>query len=275
MVLSVSTWSAHEPLYSGKMSKEDFVKLLQRHGISGMEVVDIDFRDSSLESMKELQDIGKSYGVGITCMSLEHDLCQYTQKARKDDVDKVAGWMETAKKLEVKKVRVFTGWLKEGIPYHMQMKWVYEGMEKIIKRASDLDLDLVLENHDNVCFGADEILELIGDMRSESLYTCPDVFNYKTFAGPNVPLIGDWSYQEIEKLLPYAKNAHIKICKATKNNTEDVYLDIGRMRRLLEKYEYDGPVALEFMWPFLKKEEDHMEALENAIEVLKYQMLGS
>lgn len=273
MILSVSTWSAHEQLYSGKMSKEDFVRLLHKHGISGMEVVDIDFQDPSFESMKELQDMGKKYGVGITCMSMEHDLCQYTPEDRKDDVDKVIRWMETAKKLQVKNVRVFTGWLKEGIPYHMQMKWVYEGMEKIIKRASELELDLVLENHDNVCFGADEILELIGDMRSDSLYTCPDVYNYKTFTKPGVPLVGEWSYQEIEKLLPYAKNVHIKICRTVKNNTEDVYLDIGRMRGLLEKYEYEGPVALEFMWPLLKKEEDHTQALENAIEVLKYHML--
>ena len=75
-------------------------------------------------------------------------------------------------------------------------------------------------------------------------------------------------------MLPYAKNAHIKICKAIENNTRDEYLDIGRMRKLLKKYEYGGPVVLEFMWPLLKEGADSTEALENAIEVLKYQMQG-
>ena len=274
MVLSVSTWSAHEQLYYGKMSKEDFVKLLHKHGVSGMEAVDIDFQDTSFESMKELQDIGRAYGVEITCMSLEHDLCRYTEEERRMDADRVIHWLETAKKLNVRNVRVFTGWLKEGVPYHMQMKWIYEGIERIIKKAEEWDLNLVLENHDNVCFGADEIVELIGDMRSDRLFTCPDVFNYKTFTKDGKPAIGDWSYEEIEKLLPYAKNAHIKIFKAIDNNTRDEYLDIGRMRKLLKKYEYGGPVVLEFMWPLLKEGADSTEALENAIEVLKYQMQG-
>lgn len=272
MVLSVSTWSAHEQLYHGKMSKEDFVKLLYKHGVSGMEAVDIDFQDTSFESMKELQDIGRAYGVEITCMSLEHDLCRYTEEERRMDVDTVIRWMETAKKLNVRNVRVFTGWLKEGVPYHMQMKWIYEGIERIIKKAEEWDMNLVLENHDNVCFGADEIVELIGDMRSECLFTCPDVFNYKTFTASGTPLIGEWSYQEIGKLLPYAKNVHIKICRAIEGNTRDAYLDLERMQRLLKKYEYDGPVALEFMWPLLKAGEDSVAELENAIEVLKYQM---
>ena len=272
MKLSVSTWSAHNQLLSGEMSKHDFVKLLYKHGITGMEVVDIDFADKSYESLKELQELGKQYGVEITCMSLEHDLCQYTERDREADICKVFAWMEVAKKLRVKNVRVFTGWLKEGVPYHMQMRWVYEGIRPIIKKAEELDLDLVLENHDNVCFGADEIIELIGDMNTPYLYTCPDVFNYKTYTAAGEPLLDEWSYQEIEKLLPYAKNVHIKISKALDNNTRDIYVDIGKMRRLLEKYEYDGSVALEFMWPLLAKNEDMTRELENAIDVLKYQI---
>ena len=82
MKLSVSTWSAHEQLLSGALSKLDFVKLLNKHGITGMEVVEFDFADSSFESMKELFELGKEYGVDITCMSLEHDLCQYTEEDR-------------------------------------------------------------------------------------------------------------------------------------------------------------------------------------------------
>ena len=115
MVLSVSTWSAHEQLYHGNMSKEGFVKLLHKHGVSGMEVVDIDFRDTSFESMKELQDIGRAYGVEITCMSLEHDLCQYTEEERQTDVDKVIRWMETAKKLGVRNVCLRDG-SRKGSP---------------------------------------------------------------------------------------------------------------------------------------------------------------
>lgn len=272
MKLSVSTWSAHEQLLSGALSKLDFVKLLNKHGITGMEAVEFDFADSSFESMKELCELGKEYGVDITCMSLEHDLCQYTEEDRQADVDKVFAWMETAKKLNVKTVRVFTGWLKECVPYYIQMDWVYEGMKKIVKKAEELDLDLVLENHDDVCFGAEEIIDLIGEMDTTHMYTCPDVFNYKMYTPDRKPIVSEWSYQEIEKLLPYAKNAHMKISKGIDGNTRDLYVDVARMRKMFEQYHYDGPVALEFMWPLLDKDEDAVAELENAMEVLKYQL---
>ena len=145
-------------------------------------------------------------------------------------------------------------------------------MKKIVKKAEELDLDLVLENHDDVCFGAEEIIDLIGEMDTTHMYTCPDVFNYKMYTPDRKPIVSEWSYQEIEKLLPYAKNAHMKISKGIDGNTRDLYVDVARMRKMFEQYHYDGPVALEFMWPLLDKDEDAVAELENAMEVLKYQL---
>ena len=104
------------------------------------------------------------------------------------------------------------------------------------------------------------------------MYTCPDVFNYKMYTPDRKPIVSEWSYQEIEKLLPYAKNAHMKISKGIDGNTRDLYVDVARMRKMFEQYHYDGPVALEFMWPLLDKDEDAVAELENAMEVLKYQL---
>ncbi len=55
------------------------------------------------------------------------------------------------------------------------------------------------------------------------------MFNYKSFAGENVPVIDDWSFREVAPLLPLGRNAHFKICEAVDGDTRDRYLDVGRM----------------------------------------------
>lgn len=234
--------------------------------------MDIDFADTSYEGMRELQEIGQKYGVEITCMSLEHDLCQLTKADREADVQKVYRWMDLSKQLGVNTVRIFTGWKKDGIPYETQLAWVYEGIEQICRYALEQDMTLVLENHNDVCLKADEILELMAKVQSPVLKICPDVFNYKKAAGENEPVIDDESFAEIEKLLPYAGNAHVKICEAVQGNRADRYLDIGRLLRRLAANAYDGPLAIEFMWPYMSGEKDLQQELANAIQMLKYQL---
>lgn len=57
-----------------------------------------------------------------------------------------------------------------------------------------------------------------------------------------------------------------------KNNTEDKYLDIGRMIGRLKAHGYDGPLALEFMWPYQVVGSDLCKSLKDAIRVLDYQI---
>lgn len=270
MIISVSTWSAHDLLLSGKLSPEGFLLKMKEFGAQGIEIVDFDFADHSMDSIKNIKRLTDKHNMLITCMSIEHDLCQLTEEARQQDVDKVVEWMEISKAIGVRNVRVFTGWNKEGVPYEQQMEWVYEGLSKLYAKAEEMDLDLVLENHDDVCLKADEILAMRERVGSKYFYTCPDIFNYKKFAGKNIPVIDEESFSEIDKLLPIAKNAHIKICEAVNNNTEDKYLDVGRMVDMLKAVGYDGALALEFMWPYMSEDKDQIEEIGKAIQVMKH-----
>ena len=109
-------------------------------------------------------------------------------------------------------------------------------------------------------------------LKLPNLYTCPDIFNYKKLPKPTLPVIDEESFAEIEALLPYAKNEHMKICMAVDGNRADKYLDLGRMIDRMIAHNYDGALAIEFMWPYMDMEKDHMEELGKAIQVLKYQM---
>ncbi len=272
MILSVSTWSAHPLLESGAMTKEQFVEFIREHGAGGMEVVDIDFCDTSFENMHRLQQIGRENGIGITCMSLEHDLCMPTEDQRRQDIQKVKRWIDISARMGQPLVRVFTGWKKPDIPYELQMQWVYEGMKEIAHYASDKGIKLALENHNDVCLQAGEILKLLEKTAEPSLFTCPDIFNYKKFTADNKPLIDEECFEEIEKLLPMAANAHIKICEAVDGCTKDRYLDIERMIQRLKANNYQGALTIEFMWPYMDPSKDLLQELGNAIRLLRYQM---
>ncbi len=49
-------------------------------------------------------------------------------------------------------------------------------------------------------------------------------------------------------------------------------MDIPRLMNLFEKHHYDGPVALEFMWPYLSPQKDATEEMRRAIRVLCHQI---
>lgn len=266
MIPSVSTWSAHKQLLSGELSAADFLHLIKKEGAQGVEIVDIDF--PTLETVRAFANEAARQNIQITCMSIEHSLCRMLEADRKADVAHVCEWMRLSKELGVRNVRVFTGWMENEAPYRVQLAWVYDGMRQLTEEAERLGIDLVLENHDNVCLAADEILALMVSLRSPRFFTCPDVFNYKTLADKHVPVIGDGSFAEIEPLIPFARNAHLKICEAVQGDTADRYLDIPRMMKLLRKHHYDGPVALEYMWPYLSEDSDATEGLRAAVRVL-------
>jgi sugar phosphate isomerase/epimerase len=264
----VSTWSAHHLLETGTLTMETFLELIEKNQIAMIEIVDIDFKNPDIRFLEKMKKAAGERGITISCMSLEHDLCRLTPEERNADVVKVKEWMAISRHLGVRNVRVFTGWHKRGIPYPLQLGWVYEGLSKIAEEASRLDLDIVLENHNDVCLGAEEILAMFRHIGSSRLFTCPDIFNYAAFVKENVPVIDDWSFAEIGKLLPLARNAHLKICEAVEYNTADRYLDVKRVFTQLNKAGYSGPVALEFMWPYLESGKNELAELEKAMQVL-------
>ena len=52
MIASVSTWSAHQQLLSGKLSAEAFLRLIREEGAEGVEIVDFDFENPRIFTIR-------------------------------------------------------------------------------------------------------------------------------------------------------------------------------------------------------------------------------
>ncbi|CCQ92645.1 hypothetical protein CULT_1040011 [[Clostridium] ultunense Esp] len=268
MKIATSTWSFHPELLSGRLTFAQLIAFCREHGIEGIEIVDIDLIDVSLDKLIEIKRLADKNGIQISCLSLEHDLCRLSEEARRDDVRKVERWISYAKALNVDLVRVFTGWTKQGASPEEQDSWVIEGMRSLARKAEEAGVWLVLENHNDIRHAADDILDLIRQVGSPRLCTCPDPYNYAWSDKENQPIVSDRVYEETEKLLPLAKNTHMKITKF-KEDGEEYYMDCGRILKLLRKYGYDGFWTIEFAWPRREGDFDFLEEVAKGAKLLR------
>jgi len=266
--IAVSTWSFHPELLSGKLTIEALLEFCRENHIDGLEVVDIDLIDISLEKLRDIKRQADAMGIEISCLSLEHDLSRYSAEARQDDVNKVLRWMSYAQALGVKLVRVFTGRDKVGVPYDQQAQWVYDGLTQLAAKAEELQIDLVLENHNNICKSADEILDVIEKIGSPRLFTCPDPYNYIWSNQEKRAIYKESIYDDIGKILPYAKNYHMKVTKVD-DSGEDIYMDCGRWLNQMQEYGYEGYWTIEFSWPNREPEVDFLDEVGKAAKLLK------
>lgn len=248
MKIASSTWSFHPWLKSGRISVQELIEKGKSLGLDGFEVVDIDLPDTSEQAMKEIGRYMDSTGMEISAMSLEHDLNQYSQKDRDADIDKVLRWMDYACMLDVKTVRVFTGWQKPFMTYRQQVEYCKEGLKKIVRRAEENNIILALENHNDVCKWGDELVDLRAEINSPNLRFCIDIFNFMYSDALKECRVTETGYEQAKLMLPYIQNAHLKLT-AFKPDGEDVNMDVSRIMRLFSEYGYDGWWAIEFMWP--------------------------
>lgn len=66
MIASVSTWSAHQQLLSGKPECGSlFCSLIREEGAEGVEIVDFDFENPTAETYQNFYDQAEKQGVEV------------------------------------------------------------------------------------------------------------------------------------------------------------------------------------------------------------------
>jgi sugar phosphate isomerase/epimerase len=131
-------------------------------------------------------------------------------------------------------------------------------LQEIVGPAEAAGVVLAIENH--IDFLADELVELLEEVRSPWLGVCLDTVN-------NLRLLED-PMVVAAKLAPYARATHLKDCVAWRGSPRDFsfwpsvplgqgIIDIPTVLDLLAKSGYDGLLAIEidFLHPKLGEEE--------------------
>lgn len=248
MKIASSTWSFHPWLTSGKITVEQLAQKGREMGLEGFEIVDIDLPDTSEKAIREIGKTMADNQMQISCVSLEHDLSQPSRELWNRDIDKVKRWMDYALILGTPKLRVFTGWQKPGMSYLQQVRLCEEGLSVLSQHAQSLGVTLTIENHNDICRFADELVPMIERIGSPNLKTNPDPFNFGWIEKEKTCRVNEMVYEQTRLMMPLAENIHFKFTRFD-GDGNDIYMDVEKFMALFKEYGYDGWIAMEFMWP--------------------------
>jgi len=98
--------------------------------------------------------------------------------------------------------------------------------------SADSQRTMLIENHGGPSATADQIVRIIEAVDPDWVGSNPDFGNFPPKS----------RYEELEKLAPYAQNAHAK----THDFTGEQEIDYPRCFRILKDVGYDGPLCIEF-----------------------------
>ena len=113
---------------------------------------------------------------------------------------------------------------------------IYRALDSVLPLAEKCSIILAIENHWGISTLPENILEIVTYYESANLGTCPDIGNFTVHQD---------RYEEVSKLLPYAKTIHAKSRRFSANGEEEE-INYGDCIALMKSNRYRGPITVEY-----------------------------
>lgn len=259
--ISLAQWSLNRALGAGKITNLDFPVIARREfDIRAVEFVDQFFADKS-KDQGYLTDLKKrADGEGVYCHLIMIDttgpLGAADKNARQQSVDKTKAWIDAAKFLGCKMVRVNAYGDGNPSPDELRAR-VAESCAALADHAAQAGLDVVIENHGGLSSNAEWLVSLMKAVNKPNFGTLPDFGNFDEGQNP---------YDSVELMMPYAKAVSAK-AETFSDFGMITDTDFFRMLRIVRDAGYRGWVGVEST---PEKAEDEYEAIRRTKNVLNW-----
>jgi sugar phosphate isomerase/epimerase len=256
--ISLAEWSLHRALYGGKLDHLDFpAKAKKDFGISAVEYVNgffgggkMDFREAGKNAayLKELLKRSTDAGVvnHLLMVDDEGSLATTEEKARLAAVENHKKWLEAAKVLGCKTVRV--NLLGEGSDEQKKVASV-DSLGRLGELTGTMKLNVVAENHGGVTSNAAWLAGVVKQVSRPNVGTLPDFGNFCLSVPWGSTQEGCENmydrYKGMEELLPFAKGVSAKSYDFDANG-EQPLMDYKRLIGLVKVSGYKGYIGIEF-----------------------------
>lgn len=277
--ISLAEWSLHRSIFGGKIDPLDFpVIAKQKFGIDAVEYVNSFFLPSG-DFVAELKR--RAEGEGVTNLLIMVDeagrLGDINPALRADAVDRHTLWLDFAHQLECKSIRINAR--SEGTSEE-QMKRMADGLRQLASRASERDLNIVVENHGGYSSHGDWVAGLMRMIDLPNVGTLPDFGNWypaDEYGGPprqpgqKAETYYD-RYKGVDEMMPFAKGVSAKsyAFDADGNETSTNY---KQMMKLVKRHNFNGHVGIEYEGTGLS-EEDGIMATKQLLEKIRIELGG-
>jgi len=175
MKLSVSAWSVQENLFSEKMSLVDFIDLCVENNVASVELLDCFWKSDTHH--EEIKSYLEKVNMEVSAYSIANDFVQ-NKEERESEIEKVKKGIDMAVFLGTKLLRVFSGDVKDDIPFEKGKEWIVESFKECAVYAKEKNITMVLENHGKFAGKSEQVKEIIASVNCSSLKANTDTGNF-------------------------------------------------------------------------------------------------
>lgn len=199
------------------------------------------------DGLTKLVQRAAGLGIRIHCYSTYNDFAFIkNENWRRQNVEYIKKWLKLAGDTGIPNIRMLTGYYVPGEDRSHLDKLVVEGIRECVPVAERCGVNMAIENHSSVFEYGPEIMELIRQIGSARLTTCPDPSNgFKRFFDADCPQAErEAVYENLRLLAPKATNSHLKVRGIGGNETLTAW-DLDRLLGIYADAGYDGPITFE------------------------------
>jgi len=246
---SCCAYSYGNYLKSGKMTMEDFIRKAVELEIDGVDLTTYWFKSTDPDYLLSLRHLAFKQGVLFSGIAIRNSLCYSEADKRAQQVEEIKKWVDATEILGTSQIRVFGGKVPNGGTDAQGIEWVVETLKPACDYAGKKGVTLAIETHHEITEKAANVLEILRRVDSPYAAVTLDISNWL-----------EEPYAQIEALVPYATNTHIR----------DFYgppprpLDLDRVWQIFAKAGYKGFMTVEY-----ENEEDQMTGVPKLVEKVK------
>ncbi len=231
---ALCAYSFRQDLQSKARSYEDLVRSCVEWDVDGLDMTVYWVPSTERAWLHSLRRLAYRCGISIYSIAIRTELTRAEQKERDAEVDNIRRWVDAAAALGAGHIRVFGGYLRNGITEEQAVPWVVECLQRGAEIAGAQGVILGLENHGGITTRAERILEIVRKVNSPWVGINLDTGNF-----PQDP------WRQMEMCLPYAVNVQVKSEMVHEDGKRGPQ-DWDRVVKLVASGGYKGYLSLEY-----------------------------
>ena len=265
--ISLAQWSLHKSLFSKKISTLDFPSIAKnKFGIDVVEYVNQFFADKATdkEYLKELLQRCEDNGVKNHLIMIDGEgaLADLDEKTRIDAVDKHKKWVDAAKFLGCKTIRVNAFGVGSRADVHTA---AVDGLSRLSEYADKAGLNVIVENHGGYTSDAAWIVGVMKEINKPNVGLLPDFGNFciKREGGDlyNGKCIEEYDqYLGVTEMMPFSKGVSAKTFNFNANG-DAIETDYYKMLKIIKDSGFKGYMGIEYEGELLSEEEGIKKSL--------------
>jgi sugar phosphate isomerase/epimerase len=249
LLVGCCAYSYEKYLSKGQMTMEDFILKGVELGVHGVDITTYWLKSTEPAYLASLRHLAYRHGLPFSGAAISTDMCQPDPAKRVQELEKIKRWVDATDLLGASHLRVFGGNPPQGTSEAQGIQWVVETMKAACDYAGKKGITLGLESHGGITARASTVVEILRRVDSP-------------FAGMTLDIshFAEDPYAQIEAVIPYATQTHIKERFSSNNQS----IDLERVFQRFAQAGYKGYMSAEY-----EGDEDPLTGVPKLIEQIR------